>query len=173
MASFGGLFILSGGLLLLLSGGLLLLGLRLSGGLLLLDFLPRSLGLYSGLSLGLLLREALLPVLLCEVLLLLQLLCLSLSWPVAGDKVRLLGIWEIRKGFRPLMLLIRIVKNEFYKEIDKCIKELEGIFTIWKLICELTGRNFFYIYFSAANFTYQLELDGFGPNAIKIVKLIK
>src|SRR5437762_10679955 len=82
----GGLFILSGGLLLLLSGGLLLLGLRLSGGLLLLDFLPRSLGLYSGLSLGLLLREALLPVLLCEVLLLLRLLCLSLSWPVAGDK---------------------------------------------------------------------------------------
>src|SRR5947207_5954301 len=105
----GGLFILSGGFLLLLSGGLLLLGLRLSGGLLLLDFLPRSLGLYSRLSLGLLLREALLPVLLCEVLLLLWLLCLSLSWPVAGDKVRLLGIWGIRKG-RPCMLLIRIVK---------------------------------------------------------------
>ena len=69
----GGLFILSGGLLLLLSDGLLLLGLRLLGGLLLLDFLPRSLELYSGLSLGLLLREALLPVLLCEVLLLLRL----------------------------------------------------------------------------------------------------
>src|SRR5436305_6904579 len=84
------LFILSGRLL-LLSGGLLLLGLRLSGGLLFLDFLPRSLGLYSGLLLGLLLREALLPVLLCEVLLLLRLLCLSLLWPVAGDKVRLLG----------------------------------------------------------------------------------
>src|SRR5437868_927824 len=69
----GELFILSGRLLLLLSGGLLLLGLRLLGGLLLLDFLSRSLGLYSGLSLGLLLREALLPVLLCEVLLLLRL----------------------------------------------------------------------------------------------------
>src|SRR5947207_5145290 len=64
-------------------------------------------------------------------------------------------------------------ENEFYKEIAKCIKELEGIFTIWKLICELTGRNFLYIYFGAANFTYQLELDGFDPNAIKIVKLIK
>src|SRR5213082_1635185 len=64
-------------------------------------------------------------------------------------------------------------ENEFYKEIDKCIKELEGIFTIWKLICELTERNFLYIYFSTANFTYQLELDGFDPNAIKIVKLIK
>src|SRR5207245_9546997 len=63
--------------------------------------------------------------------------------------------------------------NEFYKEIAKCIKELEGIFTIWKLICELTGRNFLYIYFGVANFTYQLELDGFGPNAIKIVKFIK
>src|SRR5437763_11183187 len=110
MASFRGLFILSGGLFLLLSGGLLLLGLRLSGGLLLLDFLPRSLGLCSGLSLGLLLREALLPVLLCKVLLLLRLLCLSLSWPVVGDKVRLLGIWVIQKDFRPRMLLIRIVK---------------------------------------------------------------
>src|SRR5436190_3501448 len=99
MASFGGLFILSGGLLLLLSGGLLLLGLRLSGGLLLLDFLPRSLGLYSGLSLGLLLREALLPVLLCEVLLLLRLLCLSLSWPVAGDKVCLFGFGEFERAF--------------------------------------------------------------------------
>src|SRR5207253_11180690 len=65
-------------------------------------------------------------------------------------------------------------EKEFYKEIDKCIKELEGIFTIWKLFCELTGRNFLYIYFSAANFTYQLELDGFSPNAIiKIIKLIK
>src|ERR1044071_6458178 len=88
--------LLSGGLL-LLSDGLLLLGLRLSGGLLLLDFLPRSLGLYFGLSLGLLLREALLPVLLCEALL--RLLCLSLSWPVAGDIVRLLGIWGIQKAF--------------------------------------------------------------------------
>ena len=64
-------------------------------------------------------------------------------------------------------------EKEFYKEIAKCIKELEGIFTIWKLICELTGRNFLYIYFSIANFTYQLELNGFGPNAIKIIKLIK
>src|SRR5207244_13151641 len=122
----GGLFILSGGLLLLLSDGLLLLGLRLSGGLLLLDFLPRSLGLYSGLSLGLLLREALLPVLLCEVLLLLRLLCLSLSWSVAGDKVRLLGIWGIRKGFRPRMLLIRIVKKSF-------IKKLRSVSKNWKV----------------------------------------
>src|SRR5436309_12438941 len=122
----GGLFILSGGLLLLLSGGLILLGLCLSGGLLLLDFLPRSLGLYSGLSLGLLLCEALLPVLLCEVLLLLRLLCLSLSWPVAGDKVRLLGIWGIRKGFRPRMLLIRIVKKSF-------IKKLRSVSKNWKV----------------------------------------
>src|SRR5437868_15463531 len=122
----GELFILSGGLLLLLLGGLLLLGLCLSGGLLLLDFLPRSLGLYSGLSLGLLLRESLLPVLLCEVLLLLQLLCLSLSWLVAGDKVRLLGIWGIRKGFRPRMLLIRTVKKSF-------IKKLRSVSKNWKV----------------------------------------
>jgi hypothetical protein len=95
---------------------------------------------------------------------------------VAGDIVRLFGIWGIRKGFRPRMLLISITGNsqkEFYKEIAKCIKELEGIFTIWKVFCELKGRSFLYIYFSAANFTYQLELDSFGPNAIKIVKLIK
>src|SRR6266496_3516801 len=105
------LLCLLGRLLLLLSDGFLLFGLRLSGGLLFLDFLSRSLGLYSGLLLGLLLREALLPVLLCEVLLLLRLLCLSLSWLVAGDKVRLLGILGIRKGFRPRMLLIRIVKR--------------------------------------------------------------
>src|SRR5437763_14579015 len=122
----GRLFILSGWLLLLLLGGLLLLGLCRSGGLLLLDFLPRSLGLYSGLSLGLLLREALLPVLLCEVLLLLQLLCLSLSWPVAGDKVRFLGIWGIQKGFRSRMLLIRIVKKSF-------IKKLRSVSKNWKV----------------------------------------
>src|SRR5438067_13466317 len=65
------------------------------------------------------------------------------------------------------MLLIRIVKKSF-------IKKLRSVSKNWKvLICELTGRNFLYIYFGAANFTYQLELDGFGPNAIKIVKLIK
>src|SRR3989337_1087241 len=117
--------LLSGGLLLLelrLPGGLLLLELRLSGGLLLLDFLPRSLGLYSGLSLGLLLREALLPLLLCEaLLLLLRLLCLSLSWPVAGDIVHLLGIWGIRKDFRPRMLLI-IVKKCFIKKLRNVSK---------------------------------------------------
>ena len=77
------------------------------------------------------------------------------------------------KGLSTTHIVNKNSENEFYKEIDKCIKELEGIFTIWKLICELTGRNFLYIYFSAANFTYQLELDGFGPNAIKIIKLIK
>src|SRR5207253_10385945 len=109
-----------------LSGGLLLLGLHLSRALLLLDFLSRSLGLYFGLSLGLLLCEALLPVLLCEVLLLLWLLCLSLSWPVAGDKVRRLGIWGIRKGFRPRMLLIRIVKMSF-------IKKLRSVSKNWKV----------------------------------------
>src|SRR5256885_1980494 len=111
------------GILFILLGGLLLL---LLGGLLLLDFLPRSLGLYSGLSLDLLLHEALLPVLLCEILLLLRLLCLSLSWPVAGDKVRLLGIWGIRKGFRPRMLLIRIVKKSF-------IKKLRSVSKNWKV----------------------------------------
>src|SRR5436190_5455430 len=90
--------------------------------------------------------------------------------------------WKLSASFRDLgnskgLLTTHVVnknsENEFYKEIDKCIKELEGIFTIWKLICELTGRNFLYIYFGTTNFTYQLELDGFGPNAIKIVKLIK
>jgi hypothetical protein len=30
---------------------------------------------------------------------------------VAGDIVRLFGIWGIRKGFRPRMLLIRITGN--------------------------------------------------------------
>jgi hypothetical protein len=77
------------------------------------------------------------------------------------------------KGLSTTHVVNKNSEKEFYKEIAKCIKELEGIFTIWKLICELNGRNFLYIYFSAANFTYQLELDGFGPNAIKIVKLIK
>jgi len=77
------------------------------------------------------------------------------------------------KGLSTTHVVNKNSEKEFYKEIDKCIKELEGIFTIWKLICELTGRNFLYIYFGAANFTYQLELDGFGSNAIKIVKLIK
>src|SRR2546421_11264339 len=76
------------------------------------------------------------------------------------------------KGLSTTHVVNKNSEKEFYKEIAKCIKELEGIFTIWKLICELTGRNFLYIYFGAANFTYQLELDGFGPNAIKIVKLI-
>src|SRR2546421_12257150 len=77
------------------------------------------------------------------------------------------------KGLSTTHVVNKNSEKEFYKEIAKCIKELEGIFTIWKLICELTGRNFLYIYFGAANFTYQLELDSFGPNAIKIVKLIK
>jgi len=77
------------------------------------------------------------------------------------------------KGLSTTHVVNKNSEKEFYKEIAKCIKELEGIFTIWKLFCELKGRNFLYIYFSAANFTYQLELDGFGPNAIKIVKLIK
>src|SRR3989440_145941 len=83
--------------------------------------------------------------------------------------------WEFgnSKGLSTTHVVNKNNEKEFYKEIAKCIKELEGIFTIWKLICELTGRNFLYIYFGAANFTYQLELDGFGPNAIKIVKLIK
>src|SRR5207249_11990445 len=75
------------------------------------------------------------------------------------------------KGLSTKHVVNKNSEKEFYKEIAKCIKELEGIFTIWKVICELTGRNFLYIYFGAANFTYQLELDGFGPNAIKIVKI--
>ena len=75
------------------------------------------------------------------------------------------------KGLSTTHVVNKNSEKEFYKEIAKCIKELEGIFTILKLICELNGRNFLYIYFSVSNFTYQLELDGFGPNAIKIVKL--
>ena len=73
------------------------------------------------------------------------------------------------KGLSTTHVVNKNSENEFYKEIAKCIKELEGIFTIWKLFCKLTERNFLYIYFSAANFTYQLELDGFGSNAIKII----
>src|SRR5881227_2139073 len=80
---------------------------------------------------------------------------------------------ENSKGHSTTHVVNKNSEKEFYKEIAKCIKELEGIFTIWKLFCELTGRNFLYIYFGTANFTYQLELDGFSPNAIKIVKLIK
>src|ERR1044071_2336030 len=76
------------------------------------------------------------------------------------------------KGLSTTHVVNKNSEKEFYKEIVKCIKELEGIFTIWKLICELNGRNFLYIHFSAANFTYQFEFDSFGPNAIKIVKLI-
>src|ERR1043166_8364024 len=90
--------------------------------------------------------------------------------------------WKYSSSFRDLenskgLSITHVVnknsEKEFYKEIVKCIKELEGIFTIWKLICELNGRNFLYIYFSAANFTYQLELNAFGPNTNKLVKLIK
>ena len=48
-------------------------------------------------------------------------------------------------------------ENEFYKELTSVSKN-------WKVYLRLVG---------IANFTYQLELDGFSPNAIKIVKLIK
>src|ERR1044071_4610862 len=48
------------------------------------------------------------------------------------------------KGLSTTHVVNKNSEKEFYKEIDKCIKELEGIFTIWKLICELTGRNFLY-----------------------------
>ena len=71
------------------------------------------------------------------------------------------------------MLLIRIVKKSFIKKLQSVSKNWKVYLRFEKLICELTGRNFHYIYFSAANFTYQLELNGFGPNAIKIGKLIK
>src|SRR5947208_16781387 len=74
------------------------------------------------------------------------------------------------KGLSTTHVVNKNSENEFYKEIDKCIKELEGIFTIWKLICELTERNFLYIYFGAANFTYHLELDGFSLNATTLLK---
>src|ERR1043165_6879067 len=63
------------------------------------------------------------------------------------------------KGLSTTHVVNKNSEKKFYKEIVKCIKELEGIFTIWKLICELNGRNFLYIHFSAANFTYQFELD--------------